>query len=107
MATEIPFRRDFAFAYATPETLSPLVRRVVARNASPFTFKGTGTYIVGHGKVAVIDPGPDLAEHVEALTAALAGETVTHILITHTHLDHSPASAAVSASTCSARSGPG
>lgn len=105
MATEIPFRRDFAFAYATPETLSPLVRRVVARNASPFTFKGTGTYIVGHGKVAVIDPGPDLAEHVEALTAALAGETVTHILITHTHLDHSPAAAALKAATGAATYG--
>ena len=79
--------------------MSPLVRRVVARNPSPFTFKGTGTYLIGHGKVAVIDPGPDLAEHVEALLNALGGETVTHILITHTHLDHSPAAAAVKRAT--------
>jgi glyoxylase-like metal-dependent hydrolase (beta-lactamase superfamily II) len=99
MATEIPFRRDFAFAYGVAETLSPLVRRVVARNASPFTFKGTGTYVIGHGKVAVIDPGPDLAEHVEALLDALRGETVTHIAITHTHLDHSPAAAALKRAT--------
>jgi glyoxylase-like metal-dependent hydrolase (beta-lactamase superfamily II) len=99
MAVEIPFRRDFAFRYGEAETLSPLIRRVVARNPSPFTFKGTGTYIVGRGTVAVIDPGPDLPDHVAALTRALAGETVSHILVTHTHLDHSPASAALKAAT--------
>src|SRR5580693_5724910 len=99
MATEIKFNRDFSCEYGTPETLSPLVRRVVARNASPFTFKGTGTYIIGQGKVAVIDPGPDLADHVEALLTALRGETITHILITHTHRDHSPAAAAVKRAT--------
>jgi len=99
MATEIPFRRDFAFQYGIAESLSPLVRRVIAHNPSPFTFKGTGTYVIGHGKVAVIDPGPDLAEHVDALLGALRGETVTHILITHTHLDHSPAAAAVKRAT--------
>jgi glyoxylase-like metal-dependent hydrolase (beta-lactamase superfamily II) len=99
MSTEIPFRRDFTFAYGVAETLSPLVRRVVARNASPFTFKGTGTYVIGHGKVAVIDPGPDLADHVEALLGALRGESVTHIAITHTHLDHSPAAAALKRAT--------
>jgi glyoxylase-like metal-dependent hydrolase (beta-lactamase superfamily II) len=99
MATIIPFRREFSFQYAVAETMSSLVRRVTARNASPFTFKGTGTYILGHGKVAVIDPGPDLAEHVDALLAALRGETVTHILITHTHIDHSPAAAAVKRAT--------
>jgi glyoxylase-like metal-dependent hydrolase (beta-lactamase superfamily II) len=99
MATEIPFNRDFACAYGVAETLSPLVRRVVARNPSPFTFKGTGTYIVGRGQVAMIDPGPDLADHVAALLDALRGESVTHILITHTHLDHSPAAAAVKRAT--------
>ena len=99
MAAEIPFRREFAFQYGAAETLSPLIRRVVAHNPSPFTFKGTGTYIVGHGKVAVIDPGPDLAEHVAALLASLEGETVTHILVTHTHLDHSPAAAALKRAT--------
>jgi glyoxylase-like metal-dependent hydrolase (beta-lactamase superfamily II) len=91
MAVEIPFRRDFRFAYARLEAVAPGVRRIIARNPSPFTFKGTGTYVVGSGEVAVIDPGPDLAEHVAALIAGLAGERVTHILITHTHRDHSPA----------------
>ena len=99
MTTEIPFRRDFAFRYGEVETLSPLIRRVVAHNPSPFTFKGTGTYIVGRGKVAVIDPGPVLEEHVGALLGAVAHETVTHIVVTHTHLDHSPASAAVKQAT--------
>lgn len=99
MPAPIPFRRDFAFDYGTVETLSPLVRRVVARNASPFTFKGTATFIVGRGKVAVIDPGPALEEHVGALVHALRGETVTHILVTHTHLDHSPATAALKRAT--------
>jgi glyoxylase-like metal-dependent hydrolase (beta-lactamase superfamily II) len=99
MATEIPYRRDFDFEYGRAEQLTPLIRRVLARNASPFTFKGTGTYIIGRGKVAVIDPGPDLADHVAALVQALDGETVTHILVTHTHLDHSPAAAALKQAT--------
>jgi len=99
MATEIPFRRDIDIDYGAVATLTPLIRRVVARNPSPFTFKGTGTYIVGHGQVAVIDPGPDIAAHIDALLAALGAETVTHILITHTHLDHSPAAAAIKQAT--------
>src|SRR5258707_2884538 len=96
---EIAFLRDFTFEYGVAATLSPLIRRVVARNPSPFTFKGTGTYIVGRGSVAVIDPGPALREHVDALLAALTGETVSHILVTHTHLDHSPAAAALKRAT--------
>jgi glyoxylase-like metal-dependent hydrolase (beta-lactamase superfamily II) len=99
MATEIPFNRDFSCDYGVIEEVSPLVRRVVAKNPSPFTFKGTATFIVGRGKVAVIDPGPDLEEHVTALKAALGGESVTHIVITHTHLDHSPAAAALKRAT--------
>ena len=71
--------------------VSPTIRRIVAQNPGPFTFKGTGTYVVGHGKVAVIDPGPDLPAHVDALLEALDGEEITHQLITHTHKDHSPA----------------
>lgn len=63
---------------------------MIARNPGPFTFTGTGTYIVGSGEVAVIDPGPDLPEHLQALERALAGERVAVILVTHTHLDHSP-----------------
>ena len=92
---EIPFRRDLAFEYGKLETISPLIRRVIARNPGPFTFHGTGTYVVGHGRVAVIDPGPALPEHIDALLNALRGETIEQILVTHTHLDHSPASAAV------------
>src|SRR6202023_1386128 len=99
MAVEIPFRREFSFEYGRLEPVAPMIRRVVARNPSPFTFKGTGTYVVGHGRVAVIDPGPDSVEHVEALLGALSGETVTHILVTHTHLDHSPAAAAMKGAT--------
>lgn len=70
------------------EPLSPLVRRVVAGNASPYTFTGTATYIVGRGDVAIIDPGPDEGDHLAALLAATSGERVSHILITHTHRDH-------------------
>src|SRR5579864_5559789 len=99
MAVEIPFRREVTFDYGIADRVSPLIRRVVARNPSPFTFKGTGTYIVGHGQVAVIDPGPDLAAHVDAILDALRGETVTHIVVTHTHLDHSPAAAALKQAT--------
>jgi glyoxylase-like metal-dependent hydrolase (beta-lactamase superfamily II) len=99
MPVEIPFLRDFSFEYGRLEPVAAGVRRIVARNPSPFTFRGTGTYVIGGGEVAVIDPGPDLAEHVEALLAGLAGERVTHILITHTHRDHSPAAAALKAAT--------
>jgi glyoxylase-like metal-dependent hydrolase (beta-lactamase superfamily II) len=99
MAVEIPFRREFSFEYGRLEPVAPMIRRIVARNPSPFTFRGTGTYVVGRAEVAVIDPGPDLADHVEALLAGLAGEQVTHILITHTHRDHSPAARALQRAT--------
>jgi glyoxylase-like metal-dependent hydrolase (beta-lactamase superfamily II) len=88
------FDRSLDPHYGTLEQLSPRVARLMAPNAGPFTFKGTGVYVVGAGdKVAVIDPGPDLPEHLAALKAALKGKTVTHILVTHTHKDHSPAAA--------------
>jgi glyoxylase-like metal-dependent hydrolase (beta-lactamase superfamily II) len=99
MTTEIPFRRELEIEYGVAAQISPLIRRVVARNPGPFTFKGTGTYVVGRGRVAIIDPGPDLAAHVDALLQALRGETITHILVTHTHIDHSPAAAAVKHAT--------
>jgi glyoxylase-like metal-dependent hydrolase (beta-lactamase superfamily II) len=86
----IPFVRELDFEYGRCDLVSPLIRRVIARNPGPFTFTGTGVYIVGRGDVAVIDPGPDLPEHFEALKAALGGERVTHVLVTHHHLDHSP-----------------
>ena len=90
MAADIRFNRNLDFEYGVLETVAPSVRRVVARNPSPFTFHGTGTYVVGHGQVAVIDPGPALDEHIEALARGLRNETVTHVLVTHTHRDHSP-----------------
>ncbi|MFI4948645.1 MAG: MBL fold metallo-hydrolase [Alphaproteobacteria bacterium] len=99
MAVEIPYRRDIVFEYGRLEPVAPGVRRIVARNPGPFTFKGTGTYVVGEGEVAVIDPGPELAEHIAALITSLADEQVTHILVTHTHRDHSPAARALKAAT--------
>jgi glyoxylase-like metal-dependent hydrolase (beta-lactamase superfamily II) len=86
----IPFVRELEFEYGRCDQVSPLIRRVIARNPGPFTYTGTGVYIVGRGEVAVIDPGPDLPEHFEALKTALAGERVSHVLVTHHHLDHSP-----------------
>ncbi|MCP2678203.1 MBL fold metallo-hydrolase [Maricaulaceae bacterium NA33B04] len=86
----IPFVRKFDFEYGRCDRLSERVRRVVANNPGPFTYTGTGVYIIGHGEVAVIDPGPAIAEHEAALDAALEGEQVTHVLVTHHHLDHSP-----------------
>lgn len=79
-----------AAPYGIAEACSPLVRRVLARNPSPFTFTGTGTYIVGRGGVAVIDPGPAEPAHIAAILEATRGETIAAILVTHTHLDHSP-----------------
>jgi glyoxylase-like metal-dependent hydrolase (beta-lactamase superfamily II) len=99
MATLIPFVRDLNVAYGEPVPVSPLVRRVIARNPGPFTFTGTGTYLVGAGEVAVIDPGPDDSAHLEALLRALEGEQVTAILTTHTHLDHSPLAAGLAEAT--------
>ncbi|PZN97369.1 MAG: MBL fold metallo-hydrolase [Alphaproteobacteria bacterium] len=78
---------------------SPLVRRLLAHNPSPFTYTGTGTFVVGTGTVAVIDPGPADPDHIGALIDSLAGETVSHIVITHTHMDHSPAAPALQAAT--------
>lgn len=80
-------------------TLSPLVARVLAPNPSPFTFTGTQTYVVGSSDVAVIDPGPDEADHLTALTAAIAGRPVVAIVCTHTHRDHSPAAQPLRAMT--------
>jgi glyoxylase-like metal-dependent hydrolase (beta-lactamase superfamily II) len=87
----IPFIREFDPRYGEEVRVTPLISRVVANNPGPFTFKGTGVYIVGGKDVAVIDPGPDLPEHVAALKRVLAGRRVTHILVTHCHSDHSPA----------------
>ena len=88
--TQIPFQQKLDVEYGVCETLSPMIRRVTAPNPGPFTYTGTGVYIIGHGEVAVIDPGPFDPVHEAALDAALAGERVSHVLVTHHHLDHSP-----------------
>ena len=95
----IPYVREIQFDYGACDQVSPLIRRVVADNPGPFTYKGTGTYIVGRGEVAVIDPGPDLPAHLDAILAAVAGERVTHILVTHHHSDHSPLAGPLKAAT--------
>jgi glyoxylase-like metal-dependent hydrolase (beta-lactamase superfamily II) len=79
--------------------LSPMVRRLVAPNASPFTFNGTCTYIVGDGAVAIVDPGPDDDSHLATLLAAVEGEQVETILVTHTHRDHCACAKRLSATT--------
>ena len=99
MAVEIPFVRQSDPQYGVAEDVAPGLRRVLANNPSAFTYHGTGTYIVGRGKVAVIDPGQLLDDHVAALLAAVEGEEVSHILLTHTHADHSPAAAPLKAAT--------
>lgn len=91
MGVKIPFVRDMDFAYGEVQQLTPLIRRVIANNPGPFTYKGTGIYIIGRGDVAVIDPGPDMPGHLDVLMRALGGDRVTHIFVTHSHADHSPA----------------
>ena len=95
----IPYVRNIEFEYGACDQVSPLIRRVVANNPGPFTYFGTGTYIVGRDEVAVIDPGPAMDEHLDAILAATAGERITHILVTHHHLDHSPLAAPLKART--------
>ncbi len=89
MSSAPAFNREFEPVYGEVVELSPLTRRVVAKNPNPFTFTGTGVYLIGRGDVAVIDPGPTIDEHLDAIEAALGDdERITHILITHTHTDH-------------------
>jgi glyoxylase-like metal-dependent hydrolase (beta-lactamase superfamily II) len=95
----IPYVRDLEFEYGRVDQVSPLIRRVIADNPGPFTYLGTGTYIVGRGEVAVIDPGPDDRRHLDAILAAVEGEKVSHILVTHHHLDHSPLARPLAAAT--------
>ena len=95
----IPYVRQFDFTYGRRDQVSPLIQRVIADNPGPFTFTGTGTYIVGRdmpgARVAVIDPGPEDEAHLHALLRAVKGRTVSHILVTHTHRDHAPLSRAL------------
>jgi glyoxylase-like metal-dependent hydrolase (beta-lactamase superfamily II) len=99
MNDDIPFDKSFSLAPDQVGEVAPGVRAIAADNPGPFTFKGTISYIVGRDQVAIIDPGPDDAAHVAALLDAVRGETVTHVFVTHTHRDHSPAAAKIKAAT--------
>ncbi|WHZ37326.1 MBL fold metallo-hydrolase [Sagittula sp. MA-2] len=82
---------DFQPVPGKPDELLPGVRRVVAPNPSPMTFRGTNSYLVGTRGLAVIDPGPDMDAHLDALLASVGPDQhISHILVTHAHLDHSP-----------------
>ena len=99
MSDDIPYNKTFDLTPGRVEEVAPRVRAVVANNPGPFTFKGTVSYVVGRGKVAILDPGPDDDAHIAALLDAVRGETVTHIFVTHTHRDHSPGVPAIKAAT--------
>ncbi len=99
MNDDIPFDKTLNLAPETVDEAMPGVRRIMADNPGPFTFKGTISYIIGRGNVAIVDPGPDDPRHIGALLDAVRNETVTHIFVTHTHRDHSPAVPAVKAHT--------
>ncbi len=98
-ASDLAFNRTIEFEYGIARELAPGVRRIVAQNPGPFTFKGTNTYLVGTDELAVIDPGPDDEAHVEAVLRAAASARISHILVTHTHRDHTGAVAALKART--------
>ncbi len=98
-ASDLAFNREMDFEYGVTLKIAPGVRRIVANNPTPFTFKGTNSYIIGRGQVAVIDPGPEDETHVDAILAALPGERITQILVTHTHRDHTGAVDALKART--------
>ena len=99
MSEDIAYNKVFDLVPGRPTEVAPGVRALVANNPGPFTFKGTVSYIVGRGKVAIVDPGPDDDAHIASLLAAVRGETVTDIFVTHTHRDHSPAVPAIKAAT--------
>src|SRR6266566_7610599 len=107
MGEDIPFDRSFDLPPGRIEEIMPGLRRLLADNPSPFTFKGTVSYIVGRGRVAILDPGPEDEQHISRLLDAVRGETVTHIVVTHTHRDHSPAAARIKAATGATTCGEG
>jgi glyoxylase-like metal-dependent hydrolase (beta-lactamase superfamily II) len=99
MSDNAPFDKTFDLVPGKVKEVARQVRALVANNPGPFTYKGTVSYIIGRGKVAILDPGPDDDAHVGALLDAVRGETVTHIFVTHTHRDHSPGVPKVKAAT--------
>jgi glyoxylase-like metal-dependent hydrolase (beta-lactamase superfamily II) len=96
---ELPFKKTINFAYDEPRELAPGVVRIVANNPSPFTFKGTNTYLVGTKDLALIDPGPEDPVHLEAILKAIGPRRLTHVLVTHTHRDHTDGLPALIAAT--------
>lgn len=107
MADELVFDRNADVTHEAAETVAPGIRRIVADNPGPFTFTGTATYLIGDDPVAIIDPGPADEAHLSAILAALGGRPVSHILITHTHRDHSPLAARLKALTGAPTAGAG
>jgi glyoxylase-like metal-dependent hydrolase (beta-lactamase superfamily II) len=99
MSEGLKFKADMQFAYGVPSVMAPGVARLVAGNASPLTFKGTNTYLVGTRTLAVIDPGPADAKHLAAILEAAAGRAITHIVVTHAHRDHVDGLAALQTAT--------
>jgi glyoxylase-like metal-dependent hydrolase (beta-lactamase superfamily II) len=95
----IAFLREDSLPPGVVEEVAPGLRRILCANPSPFTFRGTNTYLIGRGEVAVLDPGPADAAHLAAILRATEGERITRILVSHTHRDHSPGAAALAAAT--------
>ena len=88
--SDLVFDRDFDPRHGEAVPLSPLVTRVTVNNPGPFTFHGTNTYLIGRDTLAIVDPGPVDDAHADALVRAVAGRPVSHVVVTHTHADHSP-----------------
>ena len=99
MTEALSFDRSMDFAYGVATEIAPGVRRLVARNPGPLTFKGTNTYLVGRSQIAVIDPGPDDLVHRSTIIAAAGKAPITHIFLTHTHRDHCDGIPALKAET--------
>ena len=96
----IPFLKEDTLPVGEAAEVAPGIRRILCGNPGPFTFRGTNTWIIGRGgSVAVLDPGPEDAAHLDAILRATRGERITHILVSHTHRDHSPGVAALQAAT--------
>jgi glyoxylase-like metal-dependent hydrolase (beta-lactamase superfamily II) len=99
MAEELPFKKTMNFAYGEPRELAPGVVRIVANNPNHFTFKGTNTYLIGTRALGLIDPGPDDASHLKAILDTAGGRPISHVIITHTHRDHTDGMPALLAAT--------
>ena len=99
MADELPFKKTMNFAYGVPRELAPGVVRIVANNPNHFTFKGTNTYLVGTDTLALIDPGPEDPAHLEAILRTVGTRRISHVVITHTHRDHTDGMPALLAAT--------